>query len=472
MQQRLLRFPSAAESPTRFLRAEEAAAALAESAPAKPPELSDWDWAVFLLHTAAEVEHALMAQYLYAAYSLGPPFRGANIPSDAASMATRWQNVMLGIAREEMAHLATVQNVLRFIGGPLNLEREDFPFRSDLYPFPFHLEPLSRQSLAKYVAAEMPAVPEDDTGASTVVDEILRRVGETGHGFPVNRVGIVYSLLIKLLDDPERIRDSDLRPATAETLQARKQDWSGSDRLLVRQVASRRQAVEALDLIARQGEGSEDQPAGSPPSHFARLLQIYEEFPEAQPGQAADWVPSRPVPDNPNTLGDPSDDPTVEASRITDPTSLLWAQLCNVRYRMLLVDLAHAFQLAGEMGEAPDRTPRGRLRDRAMFEMRGQPPLRRAGLRGLARKLTGLPLKEGATEVGDPVAAPPFELPYTLNFSDQEHDRWRLHQALLDTSAELVKRIRASGDDPILGELEADDAVMRTLVADQLAAIL
>jgi hypothetical protein len=49
--------------------------------------------------------------------------------------------------------LLSVENLLRFIGGPLNFDREDFPFLAFLYPFPFNLEPLTKTSLAKYVAA-------------------------------------------------------------------------------------------------------------------------------------------------------------------------------------------------------------------------------------------------------------------------------------------------------------------------------
>src|SRR5215210_8295264 len=53
----------------------------------KPDELTWWDWTVFLLHTAAEIEHALMVQYLYAAYSLrAPPFQGPNVPEDAQTL--------------------------------------------------------------------------------------------------------------------------------------------------------------------------------------------------------------------------------------------------------------------------------------------------------------------------------------------------------------------------------------------------
>ena len=41
-----------------------------------PPEFNGRDYAIFLLHVAAEIEHSLMVQYLFAAYSLGGP----NVP--------------------------------------------------------------------------------------------------------------------------------------------------------------------------------------------------------------------------------------------------------------------------------------------------------------------------------------------------------------------------------------------------------
>src|ERR1700757_1582011 len=89
-----------------------------------PREFSWHDYAVYLLHIAAEIEHALMVQYLYAAYSLG----GSEVPVDQQKEVLSWQQSILGIAKEEMGHFLTVQNVLRLIGGELNLSREDFPW--------------------------------------------------------------------------------------------------------------------------------------------------------------------------------------------------------------------------------------------------------------------------------------------------------------------------------------------------------
>lgn len=134
----------------------------AEESLAKPAELTWWDWTVFLLHSAAEIEHSLMVQYLFAGYSLAePPFEGPAVPGDADALVKQWRRAILGIAREEMAHLLTIQNLLHFVGGPLNFEREDFPYRSSLYPFPFRLEPLGKGSLAKYLVAEMGYQPPE-----------------------------------------------------------------------------------------------------------------------------------------------------------------------------------------------------------------------------------------------------------------------------------------------------------------------
>ena len=47
--------------------------ATADAVPVHDPPLSPHDEAVFLLNIAAEVEHALMVQYLFAAYSLRDP---------------------------------------------------------------------------------------------------------------------------------------------------------------------------------------------------------------------------------------------------------------------------------------------------------------------------------------------------------------------------------------------------------------
>ena len=102
-----------------------------DEAPSADFYVAPRDRAIYLLHIGAEVEHALMAQYLYAAYSLGGPHLSEGTHR---RLAEQWKATILEIAREEMGHLATVENLLTLIGGPLSFEREDYPVPADLYP--------------------------------------------------------------------------------------------------------------------------------------------------------------------------------------------------------------------------------------------------------------------------------------------------------------------------------------------------
>lgn len=128
-----------------------AAAATAPDAPVATPALEPRDEAIFWLTTAAEIEHFLMVHYLFAAYSLDPDGAGEELGVVHTLRAT-----LLQIAREEMGHLITVQNLLTLVGGPLHYGREHSPHASEIYPFRFNLERVSGDSLAKYAMAESP----------------------------------------------------------------------------------------------------------------------------------------------------------------------------------------------------------------------------------------------------------------------------------------------------------------------------
>src|SRR3954451_18282403 len=117
--------------------------------PHSSQRLSPRDEAVFLLHVAAEVEHALMVQCLYTMFSFGPAATLSPPKSD-------WVIAIRDIAKQEMGHLITVQNLALALGGSITFEREDYPISSEFYPFPLILERPTRDVFAKYVIAEMP----------------------------------------------------------------------------------------------------------------------------------------------------------------------------------------------------------------------------------------------------------------------------------------------------------------------------
>ena len=95
------------------------------------------DYLIMLLHIGSELEHGLMVQYLYAAYSLG----GDHLSEEDQAEVQQWQDLILTVAREEMGHLLTVQNLLCVVGGPISFDRENYPWDSPFYPFQFNFEP-------------------------------------------------------------------------------------------------------------------------------------------------------------------------------------------------------------------------------------------------------------------------------------------------------------------------------------------
>ncbi len=414
-------------------------------APEIPPlELSGRDYAISLLRLAAEIEHGLMVQYLFAAYSLDPP--GA--PTALRPMVRRWQEAILGIAKEEMAHLVTVQNLLTALGGPLQFNREDFPHDTVVYPSGFRLRPLSLPSLASYVVAESPAVWEGEQA------ERIKRQAEAEVGGTVNRVGRLYEELIDVVGNPALVPDSSFEAASLP-FQATWDEWGRGYRrgergrevpagdgntpdvpeLVIDTADSRATAVSALEHVGEQGEGFA-LPEDEEESHFERFLTIHRELEalgEDERRSLVRNVATNPTTDlsGPDVGADPADMETT--SPIANPTARLWAHLFNVRYRKLLVSLSHAFELAEDRTASGSPGPRGSLIHRAFAEM--------YNLRSIAGLLVAMPLDHAQPDAAR--AGPPFQMPYTLMLPHDEDDRWRLHGDLLDASATLTDRLRA-----------------------------
>lgn len=437
--------------------------------PTKPPEMPWRDYLIMLLHVGAELEHGLMVQYLYAAYSLG----GDNVPPEDQDKVREWQELILTVAREEMGHLLTVQNLLCFVGGPVSFNREEFPWDTPFYPFPFMLEPLSLESLAAYVFAEMPG--NFDTlekiyagSAKGSLDEYFEHVGipfieKTVKKWVRNRgahpVGEVYKLITDIIKDPKKIPDSDFRP-DSYPLQASWDDWGRSyaarptmpdgtspkqdpnkAHIIIEQVGTRTDAIRALQEISNQGEAADLKPKtfkltvteepGDELSHFARFKEIFEEF--EKKSEKPGWNPVRKVPRNPTTNTDPEADPRRARGFLTPITakaSLLWANLSNVRYRLLLTYLTHTFRLARVV--APDEpNVRGAMMAKIFGEM--------YNLKAISGILVRMPLTDKAGD--ERRAGPPFEMPYTIDLPLDETDCWRLHKDLVMTSKNLCETL-------------------------------
>ena len=399
-----------------------------------PAEFSWREYAIFLLSMAAEIEHSLMVQYLYAAWSFGGP----DVPAPHQQEIATWQRIVMGVAKEEMGHLITVQNLLRLLGGPAHLDREDFPWISGFYPYAFKLEPATRATVAKYVVAESPETWPDSVAPAEKTE--IERLATVDAGMQVGRVGVLYGELIDIVSDPRKLPDSGFRGDTYPH-QASFDDWGrgyaagarGSTAtttpdVLVLRANNRAQAVTALKAIAEQGEATQFISADKEDSHFSRFLKVWRGL-----SGATGWSPSLPLPVDPVVPGLGTDQ--REATVIQNPESIGWGSLFNLRYRMLLTWLAHALTLgANEPGDVLPGRP-GLALNRVFNEM--------YFLKSIASLLTRRPLDT------DPLvpAGPPFQMPYSLNLPSDEQDFWRLHFDLLEASRELTARLPASGAD-------------------------
>src|SRR5574337_483082 len=420
------------------------------------PDLSEYPLprgkAKILLETAAEVEHALLVQYLYAAFSL----KETSVVTDPArqNAVEQWSEVVRGIAIEEMAHLITVQNLLLAIGLPPNLEREDFPPPKDLYPFKLHLQPLTQRSLAKYVTAE---APEDAIGIEDIIEQAKEK-----EGADINRVGVIYGMLGVVFSTAPQIADGSnsdswdtlLRRFAAaayqqdadrsawhlgddaidpQTLafQARKQDWRAHDSVIVHQIEDRAAALNAIRQIGEQGEGrvSADQE-----SHFGRFLGIYRGSADLSPFPAlGQWIPTRVVPTDPCT------------ETIAEPRTQRWARLADMRYALLLGFIEHYLL-------TPDTADRANLARRWAFgEM--------SNLAQLSNHLVELPQ-------GDGVSAVPFTLPKPLHLPATEVERWQLHRARTNAAIAHVQQMQAADPD------DMNDNFLRNMLTADTARLL
>jgi hypothetical protein len=436
------------------LRSTEALTAAAEQkGQIQLPDLSPWpgplEKAQVLLQTAAEVEHALLVQYLYAAFSLNK-----DLPDNEQKGAVKsWRDTVIEIARQEMGHLMTVQNLLLTLGFLPSLEREDFPPRKDLYPFTLHLEPLSHRSLAKYVAAESPA---DAKG----IEDILE-LATTAEGATVNRVGTIYGLLAFLFsagdvaetgnsiwddmmnDIAATLKGSDSAkwdPAAwhlpdsaigqhndSDARQCDPSDWPDAC-MSVYKITSRESALKAIHQIAAEGEGQADSD-DEHPSHFSRFRDMFRGKHTLPFPAAGQWMPTLKVPTDPRTKD------------IDNERTKLWTQLADLRYGMLLEAIEHYLRTA-------DKDVRRRLASWAISEDMYD-------LGRLAQVLVTLPL-EACPHADPPVAGLPFTMPL-LPLPDTEEARWEIHRERSGAAIAKIKEIRdnypADADNDVLTKM-------------------
>ncbi len=362
-----------------------------------PVRLEHREALIYTLGKAAELEHLIMLQYLYAAFSLRQT--EAEGMSEAGVAATgRWRKMLTGIAEQEMLHLALVQNLLTAVGGAPRLARPNFPVPSYHYPAGVRIEllPFGDEALRHFAYLERPqGMAFDDAEGFAALER-----AEPLHHDPEDMIapqlqefetiGQLYrSIEVGLEQLAERLGEDRLFVGQPNA-QATEEHFRWPELVAVVDLASARRAI---DTIVEQGEGARGEWRDA---HFGRLLGILDELTELR-RQEPGFEPARPVAAarvRPSTHG-----PTLPV--ITEPGTTRAMDLLNVVNEVLLQVLsryfAHTDETEGQLGV---------LADVAVGLMYG-------AIKPLGTVITMLPIDPDHPEV---TAGPTFELFYEVDY--------------------------------------------------------
>src|SRR5499426_3051888 len=127
------------------------------AAPEAPFLIEHREALIYMLCEAAELEHGLMCQYLFAAFSLKQN-REEGLAAAELDAVRRWRRVISHVATQEMLHLALVQNLLAAIGAAPHLNRPKLPTPACHFPagVTLMLVPFGESALRHFMFLERP----------------------------------------------------------------------------------------------------------------------------------------------------------------------------------------------------------------------------------------------------------------------------------------------------------------------------
>lgn len=399
---------------------------------------------VALLGEAAELEHGLVCSYLFTAFTLKPP-ETRGLDAAQAEAVVRWRDVLVGVAIEEMLHLALVSNLLTAVGAAPHLARPSFPQVSRYYPagITIELRRFSAATLTRLVHLERPegVEIEDEALVDPAVDAdpdapdaapgALRTPDDEVEEVPAEAYATVGHLYQAIEDGfchlVEERGEADLfiGPPGAQAT-------SGSFRLpgLVA-VIDLPSARQALDVLVTQGEGVRGDWSEA---HYGSFLRVREELRElraADPG----FDPAHPVLDNPVAHEPPGGAPE---RLVSDPLAVSVMELFDGCYELMTAMLLRFFAHSDESEEALTALVQSAM------------SLMSAAVGPLGRLLTSLP---AGGPHADATAGPGFELQAPVSLTPHRRAAWLvLHERLVEL-ADFAGRLVAEGGPPAVAEV-------------------
>ena len=291
----------------------------------------------YMLCEAAELEHGIMCQYLFAAFSLRQS-ADEGLTAEEAARVQSWHKTISHIATQEMLHLSLVQNLLSAIGGAPHLSRPNFPHPARHYPAGVHLalRPFGEQALRHFMFLERPEGMAIDDADGMVAFSRSAPVMHAGDIVPRGQdfatVGHLYrSIEAGIARLAGKFGEQWLFCGPPRA-QATRQYFGWPELIAVTDVAS---AQRAIDEILEQGEG----PRGHwRDAHFGQFVQILDEYDSLRAANPA-FDPARPV----VAVNVRPAEREVDTALVTDPLTARVMDLFNVCYETLLLALQRFF---------------------------------------------------------------------------------------------------------------------------------
>jgi hypothetical protein len=321
-----------------------------ETGPEQPMDIENREELIYTLGKAAELEHLIICQYLYAAFSL-KRFPSEGLTAETEPLTKKWARQLLGIGIQEMLHLALVQNLLTAIGAGPHLGRPNFPVPPRAFPAKVQivLLPFNEVALRHFAFLERPEGHAiDDAEGMAALEQAwhYEEIDADAIG-PIVADFETISHLYRSIEDglaglAERMGEERLFIGPRDA-QATGDHFRMSELVPVTDLASARRAV---DTIVEQGEGAR---GDWREAHFGRLLTILDEFLAFRSADSK-FDPARPVllsRVRPMESGEP-------VPLITAPFSIRCTDLLNATYQVVLQVLARYFAHSDETEEQLD----------------------------------------------------------------------------------------------------------------------
>ena len=311
-----------------------------------PAALTQREVLIHALYEAAELEHNLMCTYLYATVSLKDG-EAEGLSAGEAAAVKRWRQVLLGVAIEEMGHLAAVWNITSALGGSPRFGRTNFPLDPGYLPacVVVKLAPFTADTLQHFVFLERPHGSTEQDGAGFAYERTYVRGSS---GARLTPMGVDYSTV------------GDFYVALAEGLRAlvarygESNAFDGDPALQLspeevglagaKQVRCLKTALAAFAAIVEQGEGAPRDTVGS---HYQKFLGIRTEL-RALMAKNPDFAPAHPAATNPVLRRPPRPEGRVW---LEHPDAVATVDLANACYGLMLRLLAYAYVVRGPSAE-------------------------------------------------------------------------------------------------------------------------